>query len=185
MLEKRFLMLTALILGTCFSAATSFSQNPNKTPEIPDTKSGLRLSTKLDREVCKLKDDPVLKITLTNVGTSPIALYKKMYWGYSASLTLIVRDASGKTVEPDTIYDAKDRPPFRIEDFKTIQPGESFEVDKAISLRNEGVVEAGAYKFTLFYQSPVLQSDAPEIPGVWVTENGPLKSKSVTLQVIK
>src|SRR5262249_16118161 len=158
------------ILGACFSAAISFAQNTNKTPET-DTRDGLKFSIRLVRETYNIKDNPELKITFTNVGKSPITVYKKISWGVRSSLLAFIRDSSGKLIEPDSVYEAADRPPFRAEDFKTINPGESFEVGEELFLADLRVVEAGTYQISVSYESPVLQAYAPKLPGlVWVNE---------------
>ncbi len=150
-----------------------------------DTKYGLNLSVKLDRETYRLADDPKMTIYLKNVGPSAITLYKKMGWGASSSLFLGVADANGNWLDKNVLNDHKDRPPFAREDFTALEPGQSFEIRAWLSLDGEGVTGPGRYSVSVWYQSPVSVNFAPKGMTVFVRENGSLQAKPVSFEVTK
>jgi len=151
-------------------------------PEV-DTKYGLNLSVKLNRDTYRLADTPRVTICLKNVGSSPLVLYKEMLWGMSSSLFLWVDDARGRTLDKSVLADYKDRPPFAKEDFITLEPGQSFEVKTPLDFEGEGLSRPGRYTVTVRYRSPVSLDFAPKGMNVFVEENGRLLSKPAAFEV--
>src|SRR5262249_38421424 len=78
----------------------------------PDTRYGLNLSVRLNRDTYRVADTPRVTVCLKNVGSSPLVLYKKMLWGASSSLFLWVHDARGRSLDKHVLHDYQDRPPF-------------------------------------------------------------------------
>jgi hypothetical protein len=148
-----------------------------------DTKHGLQLSVELVKESYRLDETPTLKIRLRNVSQSPIAIYKKMGWGRSSSLTISISVVQGELGERMFVEDSLDHPPFPAEDFILIHPGESVERERLLDLRSDGIQSPGIYRVTVWYHSPIPREFAP--PGLkpWAMENGALQSKPVTLKV--
>jgi hypothetical protein len=151
----------------------------------PDTKYGLKLSVRLNRDTYTLADTPRMTVCLKNVGSSPLVLYKRMLWGASSSLFMGVDDARGKYLDQKVLHDYRDRPPFAREDFITLEPGESFEVKTPLDFEGEGLTEPGKYTVTVWYRSPVSLDFAPQGPNVFVKESGSLQSKPVAFEVTK
>ena len=84
-----------------------------------ESKDGLELRIQMDRETYSLRDYPVLKISLKNIGQEPLSLYKEMGWGARSSLLLAVRESSGRWLHSSFISEVRDHPPFPEEDFTT------------------------------------------------------------------
>ena len=112
-------------------------------------------------------------------------IYKKMHWGVFASLLAAVFDEKGKAVEPDLIYEERNRPPFPTDDFQSIKPGESFTMEDLFSPLNQGIRTPGTYKLVVIYHSPVGSDDVAKGLNVLVKEMGYLYSEPVTFKVIQ
>lgn len=152
--------------------------------QIPsDTNYGLQLSVELKDAVVRLNSRPQIIVELKNVGDTPIAVYKKLEWGQSKGLSFFIKAISGSLAEPTFIPEAFYYPPFPTEDFVTIQPGESFEVKRTISLQILGVKEPGDYQLIVRYRSPVPEDFAPAGLEIWAKEYGPLQTKPIELKV--
>ena len=181
---KLLLLSLALGAGSVGPGTPLASLQSEKTAqEASDTRHGLKLSIELDRESYAPREAPKLRISLKNESNAPIAVYKEIGWGASSSLMMIVFDITGQGLESDTVFDARHQPPYRQEDFRLINPGQSFSVVPRLSLQLLGVMGPGTYRLVVWYQSPVWQEFAPQGLPVWVRENGSLQSKPVTFKV--
>jgi hypothetical protein len=150
-----------------------------------DTKAGLKLSIKLDKESYHLKETARLKVTLQNVGHSQITLFKKMGWGASASLSLAILDERNNPLPPTFIDDAFRFRSFSKEDFASIMPDESLQKERGVNLQQYGIVKPGKYQIVVWYNSPVSKRNAPSGLDIWSSENGMLMSKSISFNVIE
>jgi hypothetical protein len=124
-----------------------------------------------------------LTVALENVSDSPIAIYKKLGWGRSASFSLSISDQHEDFVIPKMRDDAMYRPPFRSEDFITIQPGEAIKQRRLLSFETNGIDAPGVYTVIVNYHSPVSMDLAPEIPNLWTKGNGELQTKAMRFSV--
>jgi hypothetical protein len=153
-------------------------------PQVPsDSNYGLQLSVELKDTIVRLNSTPQIIVKLKNVGDKPITIYKKLEWGQSKGLSFFIKAISGKLADPTFIPEASYYPPFPKEDFVTIQPGESFEVKRLISLQILGVKEPGDYRLIVRYRSPISEDFAPAGLEIWAKEYGPLQTKPIDLKV--
>src|SRR5215467_1616488 len=61
---------------------------------------GLELSIILHKHRYKPTDQITFDVMLTNSGKEAVYIFGTLDWGYSASLILHIRDASGKEIQP-------------------------------------------------------------------------------------
>jgi hypothetical protein len=146
----------------------------------------LALSLVLDKKSYRLADDIVrMRISFMNVSDTPMTLYTDMGWGPSSSLSLIIADAKGQGLQGEVLSDARDYPPFRADDFKTLLPGQSWGFRRLLSLQNEGIKEPGVYKLIVAYHCRVRREFVPEgLYNAWTEEKGSL-SRAITFSVTK
>ena len=176
-----FLLLAIVIQHSAING----HNNAELERQPSDTKQGLRLPVEIDRKIVRMNDAVKAKIRLANVSPSPITIYKEFGWGPSSSFTSTITDMAKKVILSTTFPDAQDRPPFIVEQFITIQPGKSLELERWLDIRSEGIKVPGEYKYTIWYHSPVSLEFAPSGMEIWPMENGDLESKPITFKVIK
>ena len=150
---------------------------------VPEAKRGLKLSLELDGQSYFLRQDPLMSISLKNIGQEPISLYEDMGWGEASSLSLVVTDNRGNGLNTDFIADARDRPPYSPKEFKTIESGDAITFKRRLNLEQEGITSAGSYVVTVYFHSPVTREFVPGKLNVWTTEDGELHSESITFTV--
>jgi hypothetical protein len=189
-MNRERILSILVVLGSIVGMTQAFSQSANQTQQTGEktgslAKDNMKLSIELDRNTYTLRDIANLKISIKNDSKLPIMIYKKLYWGVRASLLAFVRDENGQALQPDTISEARDRPPFHEDDFTSIKPGEAFTTQVWFSPRNDGVTTPGTYTLVVCYQSPVESVDAPKGLNVLVSEMGSLYSDPVTFKVIQ
>lgn len=184
----------SLTIGFCFAALLclgSSSQGHGRREqghgrrenEPTDTKFGLRLTVEVSGEKFTLSGSPYLTVTLMNVSDSPIAIYKKLGWGGSASFSLSISDQHDDFVMPKMRDDDRYRAPFRSEDFITLHPGETIKQRRLLSFETKGIDAPGVYIVIVSYHSPVSRDLAPDIPNLWPKGNGVLQAKAVRFSV--
>lgn len=177
------ILTVAMLITLAVGSVAKHQHSVKARASASDTKDGLQLSIEIDRDSYRLGDSATMKIRLKNVSRGPIAIFKNLAWGASASFTLGISADRGKLAQKTFLDDAQHRPPFVAEDFITIQPGELVEQERLIGLRREGIKESGVYKVTVWYHSPIPRSFAPEGLQIWAMENGVLRSKPVAFNV--
>lgn len=181
------ILLSAILVTITLVHSTSLSRQSSRKrkPAQPDTYKGLRLLVIGDRESYGLRDVVSLEITLKNIGTEPITIYKKFGWGWSSSFFLSISDASGRTIQPSFLEDHLPYPNFPKEDFMTLQSQESIKLQREIDLKGDGIKKPGVYFVTVWYRSPVPVKFAPVGLKIWPMEYGRLEAKRVRFRVNK
>lgn len=177
----------SLTIAFCFAALLclgSSSQGHGRRENEPtDTKFGLRLTVEISGEKFTLSGSPYLTVALMNVSDSPIAIYKRLGWGGSASFSLSISDQYDDFVMPRMRDDDRYRAPFRSEDFITLHPGETIKQRRLLSFETKGIDALGVYTVIVTYHSPVSSDLAPDIPNLWPKGNGVLQAKAVRFSV--
>jgi hypothetical protein len=145
------------LLICCIVCLASHAQTATRDDYVLDRMNGLRLSVGLvgRKNAFHRKDTMWIKVRLKNVGKSPITLYKNMGWGWSSSFALILSDSRGKAVRSSFLEDDLPYPPTSREDFVTIQPGETIEQTRDVTLKQYKLRSSRGYHLTVWYQNPV------------------------------
>jgi len=175
--------MTVLLVTVGSSSNMARDQLVHHELQLSDTGHGLRLSIQLDAKVYNLHDVGSLTITLTNVGGTPISVYRKFGWGRSSSFLLSIADANGKPIERTMLPDAHHSPPFSVEDFASIKPGESIRLERDLDVEGEEIKEPGVYTIRVWYHSPIPRRFAPHGMNVWTKENGVLRANALSFRV--
>src|SRR5882672_3949333 len=104
---KLFLVL-GLIFGIIFNFASYAARSKERTESgvVKQKAKGLEVSVVADKRRYKRSDHLKLQVMLINSGDDPLYIYGTLEWGYSASLTLHVRDVEGKEVQSRFLDDA-------------------------------------------------------------------------------
>lgn len=179
----------AFILLFIVVAAESVAQTRERIGQATEqnsTNRGLQLSIALDKQTYQMSELAIATITLKNVSSSPIAIYKDFAWGPSASLGFIIENSEGQGLIGAVLNDAQDRPPFPEEESKILKPGESIEIERAFDVNEDsGISEAGTYRAAAWFHSPVWKKYAPETLPVWTKEKGTIFAKRVQFEVVR
>src|SRR6476646_4064212 len=75
-----------------------------------------------EKYVYKRGDKLNLKVMVINTSDQDIFIYGNLEWGYLASLTLCLRDAKGRDIQPKFISDAVTYPPDDKSQFVKLVP---------------------------------------------------------------
>ena len=179
-----------LTLSSCIAlllvAFGSFAQTDKRAERRTDTYEGLHISIYLDKASYRFGDLATLRVVLTNVGDSPITIYKGLGWGCLGSLGYGLTDSRGRGLMPTFIPGSFYSPPFPKEDFITLKPGEAVHTQRRMQIgRQEGIRQPGTYQVTVWYNNPVSQDFAPEGVKVWRIENEDLVARRVRFTVTR
>jgi hypothetical protein len=189
MINFRMAVVSALIIAFTSMGARGFmgvaQSKSDRSPDPPDASDGLQLSVELKDTVVRLNGTTQIIVRLNNVGDKPIATYKNLVWAEATSLSLFVKVIHGKLKDPTSVKEFPYIPPFPKEDFITIQPGESIEKKRLITMEEIGIKEPGDYRIIVRYRSPIPEDFAPAGLELWAMENGPLQTKPIDLKVTR
>ena len=181
-------MILVLVLGNAIAlAAQDTANNMRQKPSpIEEKTKRLELSITTDRQ--KYKRDG--KITITAVITNgeyikDLIVFGRLGWGYYASLSLFVSDASGKPVLPKIIPDELTPPISRddVTSFVKLPPRHFLGVNFREDLNMLSLRTPGKYSMFVKYHCPISISDV-ELRDFWSKEDGTLTSNVVTIQIL-
>jgi len=183
-IKRTFTTLSALVLiCLALNVSARCQKGGDSSAELPNTKDGLELSIEIDKSVYRRNENAELTVHLTNVGNSPITIYKELGWGGSSSFIYGIQDSKGRYLRQYFLDDHQPDFPFKKEDFIIIQPHDSISKHRLIDL--EDAKPNGTYKLIVWYHSPVPQEFAPDGLTVWSREEGPLRATPVSFQIVK
>lgn len=183
---KLWLLIVAVIV-----CITSELANQPVIAASLDTKVSTQQPNKLDLLLIapkrKYKRNDQLKIfaLLMNSGKDDLYVLGVLDWGYSSSLLLQIRDASGKEVTPLGIPDdlpnvsAKDR-----SSFVKLLPSHFLGTDFFAPLDVLNLNRPGKYSIFVEYQS-LFASKEVELSPFWGKENGTIRSNVVVVEVVR
>jgi len=155
-----------------------------KPTKMSDTRAGLKLSIEVDRTSYGANETARLRVTLQNVGKSPILVLKKIGWRASSGFSLAILDKDNNELPRTFIDDAFVGRSFRRDDFVSIMPGQTLQTERGVDLRAYGIKTSGDYQIIVWYRSPVSRKQAPRGLETWSFEKGLLVSKPVRFTVI-
>jgi hypothetical protein len=144
------------------------------------------LSLVADRRSYNRGDSVKLEVKLINSGDGgDMFVYGTLDWGYSASLTLHIRDSRGREIQPAFLDDALTLPlkPDDKSQFVKLAPNHFFGTHYEASLRQLKMTTPGRYSIVVEYQSPFTGAEVGVTP-FFGKENGPIKSEAVYVDVL-
>jgi hypothetical protein len=183
-------MKVMLALGLALAAIVSFADHSGKAKELEQNAtvkqrlSGLGLSLAAHKRRYKRSDQLKLDVMLKNSREEDVYVFGALDWGYSASLVLHVRDASGKEVEPVVVFDAQTfTSPDDKSAFLKLRPNHFLGTTFFSPLKFLSLTRPGKYAIVAEYNSPFSIADV-ELKPFLGKENGPLKSNVVWIEVL-
>jgi hypothetical protein len=122
---------------------------------------------------------------LKNSREDDVYVFGTLDWGYSASLMLYIRDASGKEIEPRLVPDS---PPYAPLDdrsaFVKLRPDHFLGTTYFAPLKLVSLTRPGKYSIFVEYNSPISTAEV-ELKPFLGKESGPLKSNVVWIEVLR
>jgi len=179
--------LLAIVVGAFGLVLLLTSESRTQTikpTKMSDTRAGLKLSIEVDRTSYGANETARLRVTLQNVGKSPILVLKKIGWRASSGFSLAILDKDNNELPRTFIDDAFVGRSFRRDDFVSIMPGQTLQTERGVDLRAYGIKTSGDYQIIVWYRSPVSRKQAPRGLETWSFEKGLLVSKPVRFTVI-
>jgi hypothetical protein len=123
-----------------------------------------------------------LDVLLTNYGKDAVYVFGTLDFGYSASLVIHIRDASGKEVQPffdDHTFTSPDDKSAFVKLLPRHFLGTNFFTPVDVLNMNR----TGKYSIYVEYQSPFLATEVNLNP-FWGKENGRIKSNVVEVEIV-
>jgi|KBSSwiStaDraftv2_1062776.scaffolds.fasta_scaffold73526_2 hypothetical protein len=183
-------MKVLLALGLALGALVSFAVHGTKAQEQEKATSeqrlrGLGLSLVAHKRRYKRGDQLKLDVMLKNSREEDVYVFGMLDWGYSASLVLHVRDASGKEIEPVVVFDAQTyASPDDKDAFLRLRPNHLFGTTFFSPLKFLGLTRPGRFAIVAEYNSPFSTAEVDLKPFLG-KESGPLKSNVVWIEVVR
>jgi hypothetical protein len=103
----KVILILGLVLGFVVSRTSQAAGAKKHEASVPNKQnvSGLEVSLISRKSRYKVTDQIQLDVMLSNSGKEAVYIFGTLDWGYSASLVLHIRDASGKDVQPRGFLD--------------------------------------------------------------------------------
>lgn len=184
----RILLLLNLILGAFLTFPSShMSSERTEIPTLSQKPNTLKLSVVPDKRIYKSNDSLRLYTMLINNDyVNDIFIYGTLGWGYSASLTFTIRNASGKEIHSQIVPDAL-TPPISSDDttaFVKLRPNHYLGTDLVVKLDLLNMSKPGKYSVLVEYHSPISSTDVKLKP-FWGKEKPAIKSNLVWIEVVR
>jgi len=189
----RVLLVLGLILGAFLRFAnyqtwvSDRRESSSESSSLELKASPLELSLVADKHSYKRADYLRLHAMLINTDyLHDIFVYGTLGWGYSASLTFTVRDASGREIQPQIFLDDL-TPPITPDDttaFVKLRPKHYLGTDLVTKLDLLNLRKPGKYSVFAEYHSPILGTEVKLNP-FWGKEKGTIKSNIVWIEVVR
>ena len=136
------------------------------------------------RQTYAVGEDIAITAKVCNRGPEPLSVYRYLLWGYRGGLVLEITDASGHKVEPEQL-DEDSVIPTTLSDAKSfleIPPDYEWGVVRRDKISNL-FGKPGRYRVRLRYLSPVPRKYFAKGVGQWATEDGPVVSECLEIEV--
>jgi len=186
-------MKLLLVVGSILAAALGFASYQGWASELKESASleqkanTLELMLVADKHTYKHDDDFRLHAMLINTDyVNDIFVYGTLGWGYSASLTFTLRDASGKEIHPQIFPDDL-TPPISPDDtmaFVKLRPKHYLGTDLVAKLDLLNLSKPGKYSIFAEYHSPISGTEVNLSP-FWGKDKGTIKSNVVWIEVVR
>ena len=149
--------------------------------------SPLELSVVADKRIYKRHDYFRLHAMLINTDyLNDIFVYGTLGWGYSASLSFTLHDASGREINPQIFPDDL-TPPISPDDttaFVKLRPQHYLGTDLVVKLNLLNLSKPGKYSVFVEYHSPIPGTKVKLSP-FWGKDKGTIKSNVVWIEVVR
>ena len=183
---KVFLAL-GLILGgiVSYEAYGTKPKVRKPTTTVEQRLGGIELRLVSHKRNYKRSEHLKLDVMLKNFRNDDVYVFGILEWGHSASLILHVRDASGKEIEPDFLFDAQTYArPDEKEAFLKIRSNHMLGTTFVAPLKFLSLTKPGRYSLFAEYNSPFSTSEI-ELRPFLGKESGPIKSNVVWIEVVR
>ena len=129
-------------------------------------------------------DDISLTAMVKNQSLRDVFVYGNLEWGYYASLTLCVRDAAGREIQPNFIADAITHfdNPEDSSQFVKLLPFHFLGKAYNTSASRLNIQKPGRYSIYAEYHSPISNSKATVKP-FWGKESGLVQSNTLSIEI--
>ena len=160
-------------------------QQPKRDATVAQKALGLELFLVVDKRRYKPTDELKLQVMLSNPTNQPVYVYRTLDWGISASLSLQLRDVSGKQIVPEFAPDAQtyDSPDDK-SGFVKLGPDHFLGANFPASIRFLNMTRPGKYSISVEYTSPFSGAEV-ELKPFLGKENGSLRSNVVWIEVVR
>lgn len=189
-------MKTLLVAAIAILSVSSFlsertaagrSALPQHANTSQNSAQTLKLSLVANKRTFKRSDAITLQVNLINPDfNQSVFVYGTLDWGYSASLTLHVRDGAGNRVV-SRFYDDALTPPLKSGDqtvFVKLRPQHLLGTYYSSTIQELHMERLGTYRIHVQYHSPISASDVDLRP-FFGRENGSIRSNVVQIQVVR
>jgi hypothetical protein len=183
----KVLLALALALGgiVSFAGEAAKAQQRKGDATVEEKAHGLDLLLIVDKRKYKPSDEMKLQVMLVNPSSKPVYVFRTLDWGVSASLSLHLRDASGKEIEPEFFPDAQT---YESHDDKSafvkLGPDHFLGANFPASMRFLNFTRPGKYSISVEYTSPFSIAEV-ELKPFLGKESGPIKSNVVWIEVVR
>lgn len=176
-----------LALGAIVSLASEAARAQQRKAEtiVEQKAHGLELSLAVDKRRYKPTDELKLQVMLINPTSKSVYVFRTLDWGVSASLSLHLRDASGKRIEPEFAPDAQtyDSPDDKTA-FVKLNPDHFLGANFPASIKFLNLTRPGKYSISVEYMSPFSTAEV-ELKPFLGKDNGSLRSNVVWIEVVR
>ena len=182
---KILALVSALMIIVSSTTETEKVQQPKGDATVAQKALGLELLVVVAKRRYKPSDELKLQVILSNPTNKPIYVYRSLDWGPSASLSLQLRDVSGRQIEPEFAPDAQtfDSPDDKSA-FVKLGPDHFLGANFPASVKFLNLTRPGKYSISVEYTSPFSAADV-ELKPFLAKENGSLRSNVVWIEVVR
>lgn len=175
-------ILVIVVLISVINTSNAFNgATPGSNNTAPESQK-LEVHLIAERHLYKRGDKINLKVMVVNNSDQDVFVYGKLEWGYSASLTLCLTDAKGRSVQPKFISDAITYPPDDKSQFVRLSPFHFLGTYYIASTEELNIQSPGKYSIVIEYHSPIRSSKADVSP-FYGKENGVIRSDPIWIEV--
>jgi hypothetical protein len=176
--------VSALALLVSFGVANHSTATPQRDKRTGEQNvSGLTLSLALDKRRYKRGDEVRLQVMLINPTSRSVYVFRTLEWGPSASLSLRLRNAAGKEIEPEFFPDAQTyESPADKSAFLKLGPDHFLGAYFPASIKFLNFTRPGKYAISAEYDSPFSAAEV-ELKPFFGKENGIIRSNVVWIEV--
>src|SRR5690349_23724862 len=181
----KLLLIAGLAFGAIISLNGGKAKERKKTSTVEQRLSGVQLSLISNKRRYKRNDQLRLDVMLRNSREEDIYVFGTLDFGYSASLVLHISDASGREIEPAVIFDAQTFAlPDDREAFIKLRSNHFLGTIFFSPLKFLNLTKPGKYAIVAEYKCPFATAEVNLKP-FYGRENGPLRSNTVWIEVVK
>ena len=161
------------------------AERKNQSPaDVEPDAATIQLILSSEKLKYNRNDEILLTAIVKNRSLRDVFIYGNLEWGYYASLTLCVRDAAGKEIQPQFIADAITHfdNPEDSSQFVKLLPFHFLGKTYNTSASRLNIQKRGRYSIYAEYHSPISNSKVNLKP-FWAKENGIVQSNTLMIEI--